>query len=141
MADTPAIVVEYNGYRELVLRTNLISDGGGLSGYTFFDATSATYGVNKAGQTFLVGTNVTIVEMGFDVQAMLLTLLWDADTDQSIFTIGTSPDVWNFSAFGGLKVPDGLTGATGSIKLTTTGAAAGDSFSLWMRLRKNIPAS
>lgn len=141
MADAPSVIVEQNGYRNLVLRTQLVSDGGGLSGYTFFDATSATYAVNKGGQTFLVGTHVTILEMGFDVEGMQLQVLWDATADQVIFTLGATPDTWDFTRFGGLKVPSGLAAATGSILLTTVGASAGDTFSLWMRLRKNVPAS
>lgn len=71
MADSITINVEQNGYRNVVLRGVLQSDGSGVTNQKIYDATSGgTYGVVRAGQTFYPGVHTTIVGFDFDVQGM-----------------------------------------------------------------------
>lgn len=140
MADTPTVRVENNGYRNVVLRVSVVSDGSGFTGYKIYDATSGgNYGVVKGGQTFYPGLHTTIVGLDYDVQDMKLRLQWDASSPEDILPLGAAPQDFDWTSFGGIRVPSGLAGATGSILLTTLNASVNSTFSLVLRLRKNVP--
>lgn len=144
MADTPTLNVIQNGYRNLILGMNLVSDGSGLSNYKVFDATSTTYGVNKGGQVFVPGTAAKVVGIDYDVQGMSFTLSWDATTDRLFFTSGASPESFDWRAFGGQgPYTNGVlfTGADGSILVNTLGAAANATLNIILYIRKGQPQS
>lgn len=138
MADVVDVHVEQNNTRNLILRGTLVSDGSGVVGQKIYDAASATYGVNIAGQVFTPGIHTTIVGLDFDVQGMQFTMDWEATANSRIFAFGASPEDFKFHRFGGIRVPPGLAGATGSILLSTVGAAANATLFFVLYLRKNI---
>jgi hypothetical protein len=143
MAESATLNVEANGYRNVIIRGTLVSDGSGVSSQTIYNATSSgAYGVNKGGQLFYPGVHTTIVGLDFDVDGMRFKLTWDATpTPQDILTFGASPESFRWESFGGIRVPSGLVGATGSILLSTIAAAANATLSFILYLRKNVPQS
>lgn len=146
MADNANIVVrtEVNGYRNVVIRASLDSDGSGLNAFKLYDASLAGAFTIMApgGQIVAPGVHSTLVALDYDVQDMKINLLWDAvPTPESILALGSAPEDFDWKRFGGIRVPAGLAGATGSILITTINQAAGSTFSLIMGIRKNVPQS
>lgn len=142
MADVAVVNVEANGYRNVILRATLVSDGSGITAQKIFDATSTgIYGVNRGGQVFYPGVHATVVGLDYDVQDMRLRLQWEATSNQDILALGNAPEDFDWTRFGGIRVPSGLAGATGSILLTTLNQQVGSTFSLILYLRKNCPVS
>ena len=140
MADVPVVSIEQNGYRNVVLRITLVSDGSGFTNYKIYDATSTgAFGVSAAGQMFYPGIHTTVVGLDYDVQDMKLRLQWEATTNQDILALGNAPEDFDWTRFGGIRVPSGLTGATGSILLSSQDSAIDATFSLVLYLRKNVP--
>lgn len=143
MADTANVVttVETDGYRNLVIRSVLRSDGSGLSAYKVYDATSAGgHGVTApGGQIVYPGVHTTLVGLDYDVQDMKLQLLWDAGTPQNLLSLGSAPEDFNWTRFGGIRVPSALVGATGSILITTINQVPDSTFALILYLRKGVP--
>jgi hypothetical protein len=147
MADTANIVVavEQNGYRNVIIRASLVSDGSGLTNYKLYDASSAgAFGVTApGGQIVYPGVHSTLVGLDYDVQDMKINLLWDASpTPQSIWALGAAPEDFNWTRFGGIRCPAAtLAGATGSIDVTTINAAPNSTFAILLYIRKNVPVS
>lgn len=142
MADVIDVQVQTNGYRNVILSGSLVSDGSGVAKQVIYDATSGgAFGVNQGGQVFYPGIHTTLVGLDFDVDGMRFELFWDATTDSLIQAYGASPEDFGWRRFGGLRVPAGLVGATGSILLSTIGAAANATLSFVMYLRKNVPVT
>lgn len=140
MADTPVVRVEQNGFRNVVIRANCVSDGSGFSGFKIYDATSAgAFGVSAGGQTFYPGVHTTIAGMDFDTQDMKLRVQWDATAPEDIVVWGSSPEGFRWDDIGGLRVPAGLAGATGSILISSIDPQVNATFTLILRLRKNVP--
>lgn len=141
MADVPVVSVEQNGYRNVVIRATLVSDGSGVNNYKIYDATSSgTYGVNRAGQVFYPGVHTTVIGLDYDVQDMKLRIQWEGvPSNQDILPLGSAPEDFRWYQFGGIRVPAALTGATGSILLTTVNQAPQSTFGLVLYLRKNVP--
>lgn len=142
MASTNTLNVEINGFRNVIIRATQISDGTDGEAVTIYNATSSgAYGVSKAGQTFYPGVHTTIVGLSYDCQDMKMRLMWEATADQDILVLGGSPDTFKYRSFGGIRVPSGLAGATGSIKVVSYGPQVGASYSVVIHLRKNVPVS
>lgn len=144
MADSANIVVrtEANNYRNLIVRASLVSDGSGLSNYKLFDAASATFGVTApGGQKVTPGIHVSIAQLHYDVQDMKIRLQWEATANEDILALGSAPEDFDWRDFGGIRVPSGLAGATGSILVTTVGFSVNSTFSMILHLRKNVPQS
>jgi hypothetical protein len=145
MADSANVVttVETNGYRNVVIRSVLRSDGSGLSAYKVYDATSAgAYGVTApGGQVVYPGVHSKLVGLDYDVQDMKLELLWDATTPQNLLSLGSAPEDFDWTRFGGIRVPSGLVGATGSILVTTINPVPDSTFALILYIRKGVPQS
>lgn len=143
MAETCVVNVEANGYRNVVLRCTYLSvDGSGVTNQKIYDATSGgTYGVNRGGQVFYPGLHTTVVALSYDAQDLKLRLQWEATTSQDIFALGNAPEDFAFRDFGGIRVPAGLTGATGSILVSTVNQAPTSTFTFLLYLRKNVPTS
>lgn len=140
MADTPVVQVYHNGYRNLVIGLTLVSDGSGLTAFKVYDATSATYAVNKGGQLFTPGIHSKLVGLDFDVQDMKAKLSWEASSNVPFFAFGASPEDFNWKSFGGLWPPV-VAGATGSILVNTIDPMPNSTLSLILYLRKDVPSS
>lgn len=144
MADTANIITQtlYDGFKHSIINVNLTSDGSGLTNYNIFDATSAGgHGVVSRGQTFYPSVNSVLVGLDYDVQDMKIQLLWDATTPQAFLALGSAPQNFDWSDFGGYKVPAGLVGATGSILLTTVNQAPGSTMFARLHIWKGVPQS
>lgn len=140
MADVATVEVETNGYRNATIKATLVSDGSGLAGQIIYDATSTgAFGVNRAGQTFYPGIFTKVVGLDYDVQDLKLRVQWVANTPRDIVPLGSAPEDFNWKRFGGIRVPSGLAGATGSIQLTTVGQVPNATFFLILYLTKGVP--
>jgi hypothetical protein len=75
---------------------------------------------------------------------MGLRIQWVASSYLEMLVLQAT-DHWTLlpqrGGFGGLYVPTGTAGATGSIAFTTIGAATGSGYTIIMSLTKNIPQS
>lgn len=144
MAETCVVNVEANGYRNVVLRCTYLSvDGSGITAQKVYDATSGgTYGVSKGGQTFYPGVHTTVIGLDYDAQDLKLQIQWEGSpSNQDIFALGNAPEDFDFTKFGGIRVPSGLAGATGSILVTTVNQVPQSTFTFLLHLRKNVPVS
>lgn len=142
MVDTPTTVTMTNGYRNVIIRSSLVSDGSGLTNYKVYDATSSgTFGVVKAGQTFYPGIHSKILGIDYDVQDMRLRIQWEASVNQDVAVFGQAPEDFDWRRFGGIPCPPGLAGATGSILLTTVNQAPQSTFALVLYIAKCVPQS
>lgn len=137
MADAVTVDALENGFQNVVLRLTNLSDGTGESVVKKYDATSTgSYGVSVGGQTFYPGIHTTIMRIEHTLGDMKVQLLWEATANKTIeiLTYGGFDFRWT----GGLRVPAGLAGATGSILLTTLQNMPLSSYSIMLWLRKNI---
>lgn len=144
MAETCVVNVEANGYRNVVLRCTYVSaDGSGITAQKVYDATSGgAYGVSKGGQTFYPGVHTAVIGLDYDAQDLKLQIQWEGSpSNADIFALGNAPEDFDFTKFGGIRVPSGLAGATGSILVTTLNQAPASTFTFLLHLRKNVPVS
>jgi hypothetical protein len=140
MADVVVNRTLVNGYRNAAIRVTDVSDGTGLTALKIFDATATgAFGVQAFGQTIYPGTHISVVGLDYDVQDMKINLLWEATANESLLALGSAPEDFSWQRIGGLTVPPGLVGATGSILVTTLDQIVGSTFSLVLYLRKNVP--
>lgn len=131
MADAVATQILVDDARRAILKFTNVSDGTGESGVVKVDvsALSSFQG--------LPCTSVAINKIDAITAGMGLNMLWDADTDVLILTLGEADFVtFDFSRFGGLTNNAGA-GKTGDILFTTVGAASGDRYTVVMELYKN----
>lgn len=139
MADVVTSTLLENGNRWWAYRFTNFSDGTGESGVVKVDGTSGgPLGVNIAGALLYPGIHIKIREIEFQLVAMSLRILWDADTDADAVILGAGADRLNFDKEGGIFIPTTLAGATGKILFTTQGAAASSSYTVVMRGTKGI---
>lgn len=137
---TNTLNVETNGFRNVILRATQVSDGTDGEKVTIYNATSTgAFGVNIAGAIYYPGVRTTVTQIKYDVQDAKINLLWEATTDTSIMPLGSAPEDFNFTDFGGIQVPAGLAGATGSIKIQTIQPTVGATYAVIIYLRKNVP--
>ena len=142
MASTNTLNVETNGYRNVVIRATQVSDGTDGETVTIYNATSSgAFGVSKQGQMFYPGIYTAIVGLDYDVQDMKIALQWEASVDTNIMPLGSAPEDFNWTRFGGIRVPAGLAGATGSIKVKSLQPVVGATYTVILYLRKRVPQS
>lgn len=132
-----------NNERNVIIRASLESDGTNNETFKIYDATSAgSFGVRApGGQIVYPGIFTKIVQLDYDVQDMKMALRWEATTDQDIAPLGSAPENFDWRPFGGLTVPAGLVGATGSIKVVSLNPIVGATYFLVLYLRKGVPQS
>ena len=141
MANSNTLQVIQNNNRNVIIRASQVSDGT-VDTTTIYNATSSgAFGVTIAGQTFYPGIYTKIVGLDYDVQDMKIAIQWEATADQDIFPLGSAPEDFNWKRFGGLRVPAGLAGATGSIKVKNITAAANSTYFVLIYLTKGVPQS
>lgn len=140
MASTNTLQTIFNGPRTAVILATQVSDGTANETVTIFDATSAgAFGVNVAGQVFYPGIYVRIMKLTYDVQDMKIALQWKATPSTNIMALGAAPEDFDFSQWGGLKIPTGLAGATGSIQVVSLSPTVGGTYSVLMEIHKGVP--
>jgi hypothetical protein len=147
MADAVTTEILQNGDRYAIVKFTNYSDGTGESAVTKIDATSGgSYGVVIGGRTFYPGVNLKVRRVWYDVKNMGLQVLWHATSDVDAFVLGGF-GTFDFRDFGGVSVPTGVTGITGSIDFTavpisgvgTGGVSAG--YTVVLEISKGIPQS
>ena len=79
-------------------------------------------------------TRVKINKIHYNVNGLIVRLLWDATTDVPIVELQGDGCI-DATSFGGLYNNAGA-GITGDISLTTVGGASGDSYSIILEMEK-----
>ena len=139
MADAITTNVMQNGFRNAVIRLTNFSDGTGETNVKKFDATSTgAFGVTRAGSTLYPGIHTKIWGMDYDVQDMKIRLQWEATVNQDILALGGTPESFDWRSIGGLTVPPGLAGATGSILLSTFQMMPASTYSIVLKIWKDV---
>jgi hypothetical protein len=133
MADVTTSQVIANGARNLIIKLTDVSDGTGLAGVKVVDAQSQAYAVG--GQ--VPGRHLKIKRIVYDVHGMVVRLQWDATVPVDLATLSGFGHL-DFRRFQGLPNPQPV-GATGSILLTTLGAAANSTFTIDLEMIKGVP--
>ena len=142
MASTNTLQVIQNNRRNAIILASQVSDGTDGETITIYNATSGgAYGVTIAGQTFYPGIFTKVVGLDYDVQDMKIALQWEASVDRNILALGSAPEDFRWDRIGGLPVPSGLAGATGSIKVKSLGPSIGATYFVLLYLRKGVPQS
>lgn len=124
MADAVSSQTLVDNSRNVVMKFTNTSDGTGESAVTKVDVSALNGAPSK----------VTIDRIHYSVSGMVVRLLWDATADVTIVDL-QGDGCLDASSFGGLYNNAGA-GVTGDIKLTTTGAGSGDSYSLILEMHK-----
>lgn len=124
MADAVTSQTIIDGARNTVMKFTDLSDGTGESAVLKVDASELSGAPSE----------VNIQRVHYNVNGMVVTMLWDATTDVPILEL-SGYGCFDFSDFGGLTNNAG-TGVTGDIRFTTTGATSGDSYSIVLEMTK-----
>lgn len=124
MADAVSSQTIIDGPRNTVMKFTNLSDGTGESAVLKVDV-SALSGAPS-------GVRVDFIH--YSINGMVVTLLWDADTDVRIVEL-SGDGYLDCTKFGGLPNNAGA-GVTGDIRFTTTGHTAGDSYSIILEMVK-----
>lgn len=127
----------YDGARNVNLKLTNFSDGTGQAGVKVLDVT--TLNPNP-------GTHLKLRRVRYSVTGMSVRLQWEATTPIDIVVIGSGEDILDFTnEYAGGFPNNGGTGVTGSILLTTVGAAAvgvtnpaGSSYTINLELIKGV---
>lgn len=142
MASTNTLQTIFNGPRTAVIMATQISDGTNNETVKIYDATSGgNYGVTIGGQTFYPGIYTRVVALDYDVQDMKIAVEWEATSDTPIFPLGSAPEDFSWRKIGGIVVPTGLAGATGSIKVKTLNPIVGAVYTVIITIHKGVPQS
>lgn len=124
MADAVSTQTIIDGARNTVMKFTNLSDGTGESAVVKVDV-SALQGAPS---------RVDIQRIHYNVNGMVVTMLWDATTDVRIMEL-SGYGCFDLRDFGGLT-NNGGAGVTGDILFTTTGATSGDSYSIVLEMTK-----
>lgn len=129
MADAVTTQIIHDGRRNVVMKFTNVSDGTGEAD------------VNKVDVSTLSGapTRVAIERLHYSTQGMSVRIEWDATTDVPVWLCPTDSDgTFDFSHFGGI-INDGGAGVTGDVFFTTVGHSAGDTYTIILEMRKDLP--
>lgn len=125
MADTVSSQTLKDGSKYTVMKFTNLSDGTGESAVTKVDVSALTP----------IASLMTIEEIWYNINGMVVTLLWDATSDVRIIDLSGDGHM-DLRDIGGLYNNAGA-GVTGDIQLTTTGHTAGDNYTLILKMRKD----
>lgn len=127
MVDTVATQTLVDGARNAVMKFTNASDGTGESAVLKVDVSA----LNGA------PTRVRVQKIHYTTSGMAVRLLWDADTDVTMYEIAADQTgCLDFSAFGGLANNAGA-GVTGDIRLTTIAHTLNDSYTIILEMMKD----
>lgn len=126
MADSTTSQILVDGERNAVMKFTNISDGTGETAALKVDVST------------LAGApgSVKITSVEYDISGMQVAILWDATTDVPALILSTGQQHLDFSNAGGITNDAGA-GVTGDILFTTIGAAANDTYSIVLHMKKN----
>lgn len=129
MATTIDSLVINPGPKRYVVKKVGTDDGNGSSAVVLVDVSSLT------GPDGTAATKMVLEEISWDIQGYTsIKLLWDADTDDELISLGSGSGAMSWAAVGGLKDPRS-TGAVGDILITTAGHTATSTFTITLVLR------
>ncbi len=136
----------FNGPKHAVVLATCVSDGTNNETNIVFDPTptmgqGVNYSVVIAGQVYWPGAFVRLRKLSYDVQNMIIAMQWVATTSANILPLGAAPEDFDFTMWGGIKVPTGLAGATGQVQIVNQSPAVGASYSVMMEFSKGVPQS
>jgi hypothetical protein len=145
MADLVTSQLLHHGGRYVVFKFTSVSDGTGEAGVVKVDATATgPLGNRFQGNILYPGLHLAVYAIKYSTAGMALRIQWQATVNADMLIVSAT-DHWQFlnerEGFGGLVVPAGLAGATGSIAFTTVGAATNSSYTVLLYLTKNISGS
>ena len=131
MADAVNVSTIQDGGRTTIFYLTNTSDGTGEDAVTKIDVSALA--ASADGDTC---TSVTIQKITFSTVGLGVKLLWDATTDVLVAELPKDySDTLDFSDIGGLPNYSG-TGKTGDVKLTTVGAADGETYTITITCTK-----
>jgi len=131
MPDTVTTAVVVNDARNIVIKWTNLSDATGEVAVKKFDTTNPIFAPSP-------GTHLKIWSIAYDVKNGNLRVLWEATANQDCFVLGGFANVVDYGHFGGIIVPPGLAGATGSILFTTVGFALNSSYTVTIHFKKGV---
>lgn len=145
MADVVTTQWLENGPRYAIGKFTNVSDATGEAAVLKVDATSSgVLGVRFQGNLLFPGIHLAVYAIKYSVASMALRIMWQATANTDMMIVQAT-DHWQFlnerNGFGGLTVPAGTAGATGSILFSTLGAAQNSAYTVLLYLTKNIPTS
>lgn len=123
MADAVTSQTLVSGKRNAVMKFTNLSDGTGESA------------VKKVDMSDLGASSLKVAKIHYSVTGMVVTLLWDADTDVRMVDLN-GDGCFDFTGFGGL-INNAGTGVTGDINLTTVGHTSGDNYTIILEMIKD----
>jgi hypothetical protein len=136
-----------NGPRYAIAKFTAVMDAGSEDEVNVVkvDATSTgLLGVRFQGNVLYPGIHLAVYAIKYSVASMALRISWQATVNVDMMIVQAT-DHWQFlnerNGFGGLTVPAGTAGATGSILFSTLGSAANSAYTVILYLTKNIPTS
>lgn len=118
-------------------------DGTQVSNLVVVDTSTLAYAMNANNQIMVSNTHpksayrVDVVRVYGDVNVTgVLQLRWDGDSNTSFLNLGSSPAI-PFEDSYAVTIPNNEANTNGDILLTTIGAVANDSYTLFIELEKN----
>ena len=135
MADAVTSQTLIDGDRYAVMKFTNISDGSGESAVTKVDVSALQASTSNTGNQKTC-TGVSIERIWWQCIGMKVQILWDATADAFCIELGENQSGnHDYEMFGGLTNNAGA-GKTGDIKFTTIGAAAADTYTVILYMRK-----
>lgn len=136
MANVTTSQIILSGERDALVRLTCFSDGTNENDVLKIDATkTGPLGNTTMGKTVYPGTNLCVRRVWYDVNGMTVRLLWRGAPSADMLLLSGFQDM-DLRQFGGLGVPADVSGATGSISVTTVGAMPGSAYSIILALTK-----
>lgn len=134
MPDLVQTQVLADGADNAVLLFTNVSDGSGETAATKVDISTLS---SQGGEA---PNNLRIMRIRYATIGMGVRILWDGPTDKVAFVVPPDhSDDLSFGDIGGLQNAVAAADATGNINFTTTGASAGDSYSILLWVKKKYP--
>jgi hypothetical protein len=136
MADAVTSQTILDGERLFIGKFTNISDGTGETGVIKIDVSAL-----NPNSFSLACTSVKINKIWAQTQGMSVDILWDASTDLICETIPENQFYFmDYSSFGGFPNNAGA-GKTGDVLFTTTGATAGDRYTITIEALKTYASA
>lgn len=129
MADAATTQVIYESSQALVAKYTNVSDGTGEAAVLKVDVSALTPGCEE----------VTVEKIIYSTSGMSVDIYWDATTDVLLWTLPSDhageAEFKGITGYFGIKNNSGA-GKTGDIMFTTRGHTAGDTYCVYLVMRK-----
>lgn len=138
MANITTSQILINGERNAVVRFTCLSDGTNENGVVKIDATkNGPFGAKIGAKTFYPNLKFRIEGISYDIKNMGLRIQWEGQPNVDALVLGNVDD-FDFRRWGGIPMAPELSFPTGNILFTTVGAVANSSYTVLLRLLKDI---